>query len=89
MSIKQRLNNAEKKAGIGSNVDIAVFRTIYNDQDGNVEKETAFAAISSRTHSITVSSNDGEDFNDFEARVEQECLSEFGNLPPDWKAGAG
>jgi hypothetical protein len=89
MSFKQRLNAAEKKAGIGSNVDIAVFRTIYNDQNGNVEKETAYAAISSRTNSITVSSNDGEDFNSFEKRIERECMSEFGNLPPDWKAGAG
>ena len=88
MSIKQRLNAAEKKAGIGSNIKICVFRTLYKDKNNETDSETACAAIYSRTHSITVSSNNGEEFNDFEARVEQECLSEFGNLPPDWKASA-
>jgi hypothetical protein len=73
MSIKQRLNVAERKAGIGSDVDIIVFRTVYDDQKGNAESETAFALISAKDDCHTLSSTDDETREQFNVRVEAEC----------------
>lgn len=86
MSIKQRLKTAEKRAGIGTGATITVFRTFYEGEDSQTIAETGLAAISNRSRSITVCSIEGEDFSDFQDRVEQTCLEEFGNLPSDWRA---
>ncbi len=95
MSVKQRIRVAEKKAGLGFDVQIIVFRTFYEAKGGkgrvlrkDGEAEGHFRASiggpkQSQSH-ISVSSVKDEKYKDFEARVEAECLKAFGKLPRDW-----
>ena len=95
MSVKQRIRAAEKNAGLGSDVQIIIYRTFYEAKDGkgrvlrkDGEAEGHFRASiggpkQSQSH-IGVSSVNDEKYKDFEARVETECLRVFGKLPRNW-----
>jgi hypothetical protein len=88
MSIKQRVREAEKKAGISSAVDIITFVTTYTNKDGSVGQQTYLSAVGKPGDSesyFCVNSSEGEAREDFFARVESECLAAFGELPRNWQ----
>ena len=87
MSIKSRLKSVEQQSGIGSDVEGQVFHTIYEDKEGFAESETAFATFFSKGLNrtpITITQSADESREEFESRVETECLAAFGNLPDGW-----
>ena len=88
MSIRQRLNSVEKKSGVGSDVQIIIFRTFYEAKGGGrIEREDYLASVGIPKRSegyFSISSTVDETWDDFETRVEAECLKAFGKLPPIW-----
>ena len=89
MSLRSRLNAAEKKAGVGTGVEIFMSITCYENKEGAIDHETFWASVGNPKQSdsyFCVSSLDNETRTKFEARVEKECLGAFGSLPHDWKA---
>ena len=89
MSIKTRLNAAEKKTGVGTGAKIFMSVTGYENREGGIDHETFWASVGNPKQSdsyFCVSSSDNETRAKFEARVEKECLGIFGSLPRDWKA---
>ena len=90
MSIRQRLNAAEKKTGVGVGVEIHMFITRQENKAGAVESETYLASVGNPKQQdsyFCVSSLDDETRPKFDTRVEEACLEAFGSLPHDWKAG--
>ena len=90
MSIKQRLNIAEKKAGVGTGVEIHIFSTRHENKASAVESETFLASVGNPKQPgsyFCLSSLDDETPPKFDTRVEIACLEAFGSLPPDWKVG--
>ena len=89
MSIKKRLNAAEKKAGIGSDIEIFKRITSYENKDGGIEYEYYRASIGKPDQAqsyFSLISTEGETSEEFDARVESKCLQAFGALPKDWAA---
>ena len=90
MSIKQRVREAEKKAGISSAVEIITSMTTYKNKDGGIDRRYYLSLVGKPGISesyFCVKSSEGEAREDFFARVESKCLAAFGELPRNWQGG--
>ena len=88
MSIKRRVCEAEKKAGISSAVEIMTSVTAYENKDGSIDRRYYLSLVGKPGNSesyFCVKSSEGEIREDFFTRVENECLATFGELPRNWQ----
>ena len=82
MSIKQRVNRVEQKAGLGDRPTVFLFRTIYVQRDGGeVDGHCRAMLQNGKTFLETVSSEPGETFENFKVRVRNRCFELTGKYP--------
>lgn len=81
MSIKRRLDRAERTAGVGVEPDVVVFRTYLGQQDGSSIEGNFMALIMMGGMQVDgVSTRDGETFAETEARLERRLEELTGKL---------
>ena len=84
MSIKQRVQRIEQRAGMGDRPEVLLFHTIYEQQDGSHKDGPCFAMLQNgKTFLETVSSELGETFEDFKVRVRNRCFELTGKYPEE------
>ena len=89
MNFKQRLNAAEKKAGVGQNVEFDVRHIVYENEVGGIDSEIIWGSLhipGKPNSGVSVPAISGETRAAFYDRMEAECLKAFGELPRDWAA---
>lgn len=81
MSIKRRLERAERDAGVGVEPEVIIFTTYFQQRDGSSIEGNFMALIMMGGMQVDgVSTEDGETFAETEARLERRLEELTGKL---------